>query len=125
MQPTYIIFFTAVITALAGTITIGIINMIVKPVKKAIERIETVAVLSDQMKEVVRVTNITAHNSTSTRAAVRTMIRAFRSICFSMEEAGFNGSIKNAKALINQSEDDINEQSDRESEEALTIRGEA
>jgi biopolymer transport protein ExbB/TolQ len=122
MEQMQLIFLTTVITALAGAITIGVINMVVKPVKVALKRIEAVAELTDQMKDVAKCTRTTAENSTATRAAMRTMIRAFRSICYSMEEAGFNGSIKKAKSLINQSENDINDQLDKIAEDAMTIK---
>ena len=119
------IAWPAGVVILVGLGITTVVQLIVKPIKKAAEQIGTVAVLSDRIDKVVSVMNVTAKNTVAMKEAFRENNMASRSICYALIKLGCNGDTERAMEHVNNAEDRLNERYDKVIEEALTIRGEA
>jgi hypothetical protein len=122
MEQVWSVAWPAAVVVLVGISVKVIVEIIVKPMKKAADQIGTVAVINEKMERVVSVLNIIAKNTIATKEGFRESNMASRSICYALQKLGCNGDTERAMEHVNKAEDKLNERYDEVLEQAMTIK---
>lgn len=119
---THDVVLKIVLTAV-GVITTAALTYTARQIVHAVSSMRDVAIKVDQLD--TRIANIEKQNVTQSNTLCKLInmqqpnIRALRSMCSSMREAGFNGSIKKAFGHIDEWENKYNDTTDDNNKIAL------